>query len=93
MFGMTPFGVLFLAWGLVTAALVIVMIFRSIVGFGEEDQIFLDPVEAPLALHQQAVLTRLDHIGRYERAFGIASGLLLLAMLAWIGVDIVRQIS
>lgn len=93
MFGMTPFGVLFLAWGLVTAALVIVMIYRSIVGFDEEDQIFLDPVEAPLALHQQAVLTRLDHIGRYTKAFGAASGLLLLAMLAWIGVDIVRQIS
>lgn len=93
MFGMTPFGMLFAAWAAVTAALVLAMIYRAVVGFGEEDQIFLDPAEAQLELHQQAVLSRLDHIGKYTRAFGAASGALLVAMLCWIGVDVARQLA
>ena len=93
MFGMTPFGVLFAAWAAVTGVLILTMIYRSVVGFEEEDQIFLDPVEAQLAEHQRAVLVRLDHIGRFAKAFGAASGLLLLVMLAWIGMNIVQQLS
>lgn len=93
MFGMTLFGLLFAAWGAVTTALVLAMIYRSVVGFGEEDQIFLNPAEAGLAAHQHTVLERMHHLDRYVHGFGITSGTLLISMIVWIGIDVLRQIS
>ena len=67
-----------IAWGGVTAALVIILIYRSLVSMKEEDQIFLDPAEFKLQQEQEEILQRIHKIDPYAKGFGLASAGLLL---------------
>ena len=78
---LTPLGWVFLAWGIVTILLVLLLIYRSIVGMKEEDGLYLDDAESHFKTEQQGILGRLDSIWPYIKGLGYASGGLLLTML------------
>jgi len=67
-----------IAWGGVTAVLVITMIYRSLVSMKEEDQLFLDPAESKLQAEQEEILHRIQRIDPYAKGLGVASAGLLL---------------
>ena len=43
---LTMLGWMFLVWSIVTGVLTLVLIYRSVVGMKEDDQLFLDPAES-----------------------------------------------
>ncbi len=74
-----------MVWGVVTAALVIVVIYRGTLSLHEDDQLFLGDSEAHLAKEQQELLARLTKLTPIVRLLGIASGALILVIAGiWI---------
>ncbi|MBM3801748.1 MAG: hypothetical protein FJW26_05470 [Acidimicrobiia bacterium] len=82
MFGFSLGTYLAMAWAFVTVVFVVLVIWRSLLGMKEDDQIFLDEIEDGLAREQREVVARLKRITKYVKGFGFASAGLLLVILA-----------
>jgi hypothetical protein len=79
-----------IAWGLVTLALVIVLMYRSRLESREEDQPYLDPAEQSLADEQRTVVERIRRLTRPLRILFSASAMLLLVAVGlwfWQGLN------
>jgi hypothetical protein len=75
-------GVLFpllVAWGVITAILIFVLIYRSMLENREEDQIFLDAAAQSMANEQKLIVARIERLGRPITALIVLSSVLLVA--------------
>lgn len=80
MSGFAPATITLVLWGVVTALLVAVLIYRSLISMKEDDQLFLDSAaSANLEKEQEQVRTRLARLSPYTKILGATSGLLLMA--------------
>lgn len=80
---MNTLETLLAAWGVVTAVLICVLIYRSALSTREGDQIFLDNAsENTIANEQRAIVARLEKLSTPIRALMVTSGALLLAVAA-----------
>lgn len=68
---------LLVAWGIVTAVLVIALIYRGTLETREEDQIFLDSAGDAMASEQRAIVARIQKLSRPITALVVLSGSLL----------------
>jgi len=68
-------------WGAVTGVFVILMIWKSLVGFKEDNVVLLDPAQARQAADQQVIVARVERVTRWAKGFGYAS----IALLAFVG--------
>jgi hypothetical protein len=76
---------LLLVWGVVTAILVCMWIYRSALENREEDQIFLDAAGDSMARDQAALVARIEKLSLPIMGLMVLSGLLLVSMAAlWI---------
>jgi hypothetical protein len=76
---------LFILWGLVTAILVILLIYRSTLTLHEDDQLFLSAAEDQMAKEQAELMQRVNKLQPLVRAFGGASiGLILVIAGLWL---------
>jgi hypothetical protein len=76
---------LLVAWGVVTAVLICVLIYRSTLETREGDQIFLDAAGESMATEQRALVARIDKLGRPIMILIILSSALLVAVAGiWI---------
>jgi hypothetical protein len=69
-----------IAWGVVTAALVCLLIYRGTLEAHEDDQIFLDAAGDSMASEQRALVARIDKLGRPITLLIVASSVLLLVV-------------
>ena len=69
---------LLIVWGVLTALLLILLIYRSTLAIHEEDQLYLDEAEAHMQREQDEIHAKMDRIVMPMRLLGGASGLLLL---------------
>ena len=83
LFGATPLTVMLVIRGIVTLVFIGLVIYRSLVGMREEDQLFLG--SSVLEGQQREIVAKLDRITPYLKGFGWASaGLLLLIGGFWV---------
>lgn len=73
----TLFGLL-IAWGIVTAILICLLIYRGTLESREDDQIFLGAAEEYLAAEQRALVARIDRLSRPITSLIVLSGVLLV---------------
>ena len=77
---MSPLMLLFIAWGVLTAALVVLLIYRSTLTMQEDDQLFLDASESHMEREQIILMQKVNKINPLVRWLGAASGLLILVI-------------
>ena len=71
---------LVILWAAVTTVLVLLLVYRSVIGMKEEDQLFLDPAQASLEADQKEIMNKLARVAPYTKGLSILSGVLLLAI-------------
>jgi len=67
-------------WVAATVVLVALLIYRALLSMKEDDQIFLGTGEQHLEQEQQALVGKLQSLGKYSMIFGVLSAVLLLAI-------------
>ena len=78
MSGIAPATITLVLWGVVTALLVALLIYRSLVSMKEDDQLFLDSASSGREKEQQQVRMRLQRLSPYTKILGATSGVLLV---------------
>ena len=74
-----------MVWGIITAAFLGLVMYRSLIGMREDDQLFLDPAESQMEEEQRQLRRRLDRIAPYTKGLGYASaGILALIAGVWV---------
>ena len=80
MYGLSPLMLLWVTWSAITGVLVVLVIYRAVVGIHEEDQLFLNQAQTAPEMEQVQTLKRIHHLDHFIQGFGILSGVLLLAI-------------
>ena len=75
-----PILYVLIAWGIVTAVFMLLLIRRSVLSSHEDDQIFLDGAEEHMAREQRELIAKINTLSRPLLTSGIASGALLLLL-------------
>ena len=72
-------------WAAATTIFVALLVYSKLIGREEEDQLFLDASESKLEAEKTLIVSRLNRVAPYTRAFGFISLALLLVMFGfWI---------
>jgi len=67
-------------WGVLTAVLIILLIYRSTLTMQEDDQLFLGESESHMEKEQIEIMAKVNKITPVVKWLGAASGLLILAI-------------
>jgi hypothetical protein len=70
---------LMISWGIITAFLVVLVIYRGTLSSKEDDQIFIDAAEQHHYQEQQVIIARISRLTKPIVALAVVSGALLLA--------------
>lgn len=88
---MSLLNILMIVWGVLTAILVILLIYRSTLTMREDDQLFLDQSESHMEKEQQELIARVQKVNVPVRILGGASGLLILIIAGmWVYEGLTR---
>ena len=88
---MSLLSILLIVWGILTAILVILLIYRSTLTMREDDQLFLDQSESHMEKEQQELIARVQKVNVPVRILGGASGLLILIIAGmWVYEGLTR---
>jgi hypothetical protein len=73
------------SWGVITAVLVAVVVYRGVLSSKEDDQIFIGAAEQVHYPEQQAIIERISRLRRPIIALAVVSGVLFLTTVGvWI---------
>jgi hypothetical protein len=73
-----PVLYLLVAWGIVTAIFLALLIWRNLLESHEDDQLFLDAAEEHMAQEQRALVQKINTLSRPIMMTGILAGALLV---------------
>jgi hypothetical protein len=80
-----PLFYLLIAWGIITAVFLVLLIWRSLLESHEDDQIFIDAAQDHMAKEQRELVAKINTLSRPIMGSGIAAGgLLLLIAGMWV---------
>jgi len=71
---------LLIAWGVLTAALIALPIYRGTLAMHEDDQLFLGESESHMAQEQTEIMNRVNRLGPAIKILGSASAVLILTI-------------
>lgn len=77
---MSPLVGLLIVWGVLTALLVILLIYRSTLTMREDDQLYLSDSGSSMQQEQTEILTKVNKLTPMVRILGAASGVLILVI-------------
>jgi hypothetical protein len=71
---------LLVAWGILTAILIVLMIYKSTLTMHEDDSIFLNETESQMQKDQTEVLAKMRKITPIVKVLGALSGVMILVI-------------
>ena len=74
---------LLIAWGVLTAALIALLIYRGTLTMHEDDQLFLGESEAHMAREQLEIMQKVNRLGPFVKVLGTASAAMILGIAGW----------
>lgn len=87
---MSPLVGMLIVWGVLTAILIILLIYRSTLTMQEDDQLYLSESESHMQREQTEILTKVNRLNPFVRWLGAASGVLILVIA---GIFIYQQMT
>jgi len=81
---------LLIVWGVLTAALIALLIYRGTLTMHEDDQLFLGDSEAHMAREQVEIMAKVNRLGPFVKVLGTASTVLILAIA---GIAVYQQMT
>ena len=75
-----PIFYLLIAWGIVTAVFLVLLLWRSLLEGHEDDQLFLEAGEENMAKDQRELVAKINTLSRPIMTSGITAGALLLVI-------------
>ena len=77
---MSPMVGLLIAWGILTAILIVLLIYKSTLTMHEDDSIFLNETESQMQKDQTEVLAKMRKITPIVKVLGAVSGAMILVI-------------
>jgi uncharacterized membrane protein YjfL (UPF0719 family) len=77
---MSPMVGLLVAWGVLTAILIILLIYKSTLTMHEDDQLFLNDSESHMEKEQVEILRKVRKITPILKVLGALSGVMILVI-------------
>jgi len=77
---MSPMFGLLVAWGILTAILIILLIYKSTLTMHEDDSIFLNATESQMQKDQAEVMNKMRRIMPIVKVLGALSGVMILVI-------------
>lgn len=77
---MSPMVGLLIAWGILTAILIVLLIYKSTLTMHEDDSIFLNETESQMQKDQTEVLAKMRKIAPIVKVLGAVSGVMILVI-------------
>lgn len=71
---------LLIAWGVLTAALIALLIYRGTLTMHEDDQLFLGESESHMAREQDEIMQKVNKLSPLLKVLGTASAVLILGI-------------
>ncbi len=71
---------LLIVWGVLTAVLIALLIYRGTLTMHEDDQLFLGESESHMAREQMEVMAKVNKLGPFVKVLGTASAVLILTI-------------
>jgi len=71
---------LLIAWGVLTAALIALLIYRGTLTMQEDDQLYLGESESHMAREQLEIMAKVNKLGPFVKVLGTASAVLILTI-------------
>ena len=81
---------LLIAWGVLTTALIVVLIYRGTLTMHEDDQLFLGESESHMAREQVEIMAKVDRLGPFVKVLGTLSAVLLVTIA---GIAVYQQMT
>ena len=81
---------LLIAWGVLTAALIALLIYRGTLTMHEDDQLFLGESESHMAREQVEIMAKVDKLTPFVRVLGALSAVLLVTIA---GIAVYQQMT
>ncbi len=82
-----------IAWAAVTAALLLMLLYRMTMESHEDDQVFLDPAQDRMAKEQKALVARIERINKPIRGLVVASSLFFLCVAGTWLYDVYQHLN
>jgi hypothetical protein len=67
-------------WGVLTGALVILLIYRGTLTMQEDDQLFLDDTKSHMEREQAEIIAKVNKINPFVKILGAVSGIMFLVI-------------
>lgn len=77
---MSPMVGLLIAWGVLTAILIVLMIYKSTLTMHEDDSIFLNESESHMEKEQVEILSKVNKVTPMIKVLGAISGVMILVI-------------
>jgi hypothetical protein len=87
---MSTLQILLIVWGVITAVLVLLWIYRSTLSMHEDDAMFIDDSSKNLREEQEALQLRMNKITPWVRILLAASGVLIIVIA---GIAVWQQLN
>ena len=81
---------LLIVWGVLTAALIALLIYRGTLTMHEDDQLFLGDSEAHMAREQMEIMSKVNKLGPFVKVLGTLSAVLILTIA---GIAVYQQMT
>lgn len=89
----TTLTALLIVWGISTAVLIVLLIYRGTLTMHEDDQLFIGSSESHMEQEQAELMTRVNRITPAVRLLGATSGVLIVLISGlWIYEGLTRSL-
>lgn len=72
---------LLITWGVLTAALIALLIYRGTLTMHEDDQLFLGESESHMAREQEEIMRKVNRLGPFVKVLGTVSAVMILGIV------------